>query len=149
MNARVLSHRNAQVAACGHACACRDRATDPSFACPHRKFDVWYGDDGAPIPPVALIKSTGFDGRHLWHRMEALALTNGLTTDELDHVASELPPCCLPSWLEDVKSHPLPSVNQFAWIVDRHNAVNARLRARDLDRPDMTLSQARARWCPP
>ena len=151
MNARILTHRRIAIAHCGVSCVCAARMKDASFACPSGKFSAWYGEDGAPAPVNAprFIKSNGFDGSHLWAQIHTLALTNSLTPAHLDRVAEELPPCCLHDWLEDVKANSLPLVNQFEWSVDRHNAVNARLRARALDRPDMSLSQAHARWSPP
>jgi hypothetical protein len=54
---------------------------------------------------------------------------------------------CLGDWLADLKKHPVPWSDPFAWSVEAHNRVNARRRQAGKTAPlDMTVAEARAHW---
>jgi len=143
MSPRIALHRRVICQGCTTPCQPHLKGQidheDAAATCP---IGIWHPIAGfslstpAPRAPIVL---TPYNGAAKWKRIHTLALTDSLTDAILADIAAMLPICCRPHWLTLMAQYPLPVTGQFAWTVERHNDVNARL-----GRPLMPLSEAHA-----
>ncbi len=97
-------------------------------------------------PPTPEPLSMSYDGRakwEAWHR-RAVAHDGSDDTAWVMRLLADIPvECCGEDFHRWLALHPPRWNDYFAWTVEAHNVVNLRL-----DRPALTIAQARAIWAP-
>ncbi len=114
---------------------------DPSLDIPVRR--------SPPLVGLARVKRERppfYNGAAVWEALHRRALSWGDGGDDSAWLVANVNarvPCgdCRAHWAKVLREIPVRWCDYFAWSVEAHNAVNARL-----GKPILTLDDARARW---
>jgi hypothetical protein len=124
----------------------------PESSCPVAWPGRWSAVSGVVyVPPDEARLSTAAredQGRHAWETLHRHALADRVSLAWISAAFEPLIPrygcTCLSDWRTLLAAHPFRGEDPFAWSVDVHNAVNAKL-----GKPQLTVDAARSVWSPP